>query len=92
MTTFFFALLISITDFGQQKNPDVGAPPNNVSRGQSDEAGISESPAGTSRKERQQYRNRAGSMGGAPNLGAGMSTGTGVKTKALKNPEIKNED
>lgn len=92
MKTLFIGLLFTLSAYAEQRNPDIGSPPNNVSRGQSDKAGISESPTGTTRKERQQYRERADSMGGAPNLGAGMATGTGVKTKSVKNPEIKNED
>lgn len=56
----------------------ISSPPNAVSRGQSESAGISESPTGTTRQEAQEYRTRSESMGGAPNAGGGMGTGTGA--------------
>lgn len=62
----------------EMENKKVGSPPNAVSRGQSESAGISDSPSGTSPKEAQEYRTRSESMGGAPNAGGGMGTGTGA--------------
>lgn len=57
---------------------DVGSPPNAVSRGQSESSGISESPSGVTPDEKEVQRTRNESMGGAPNVGAGMGTGTGA--------------
>lgn len=80
----FFAFLILIqslfvfAEATREKNTSVGAPPNAVSRGQSESSGISDSPTGTTNEEAKRYRTRAESMGGAPNVGGGMGTGTGA--------------
>lgn len=77
MKLLVFTLFLTSQVFGQS-NPKVASPPNAVSRGQSENAGISESPAGVTREEAQEQRARSESMGGAPNAGGGMGTQTGA--------------
>lgn len=72
------SLLFSQAFAQSTQNSKVGSPPNAVSRGQSENSGISDSPAGVTHEEAQEQRSRAESMGGAPNAGGGMGTGTGA--------------
>jgi len=78
MKFFILSIVVMNLAFASEQNPKVGSPPNAVSRGQSENAGISDSPSGLTKQERQQARKHAESMGGAPNMGAGMGTGTGA--------------
>jgi hypothetical protein len=79
MKFIFSFLLMSTVCFAQStQNKKVGSPPNAVSRGQSENSGISESPAGVTQEEVQEQRERSQSMGGAPNAGAGTATHTGA--------------
>lgn len=72
-------IFLSSVSFAQStQNQQVGTPPNAASRGQSENSVISESPAGLTQEEVQEQRERAESMGGAPNAGAGTGTGTGA--------------
>lgn len=77
LMSFLSTALFANTNLKENRKK-IGAPPNAVSRGQSESAGISESPSGTTKQEAQEYRNRSESMGGAPNAGGGMGTGTGA--------------
>ena len=76
---FFIAsiLLMNLAMAAEQK-PDVGSPTNAVSRGKTGTNEISDSPTGTTKQEQKAMRSRNESMGGAPNVGAGMGTGTGA--------------
>ena len=78
---FFFIIFLNFTfAHAVTKNTqsqDYGAPPNAVSRGQSENAGIGDSPTGTTKEEAKKMRSRSESMGGAPNAGVGTGTGTG---------------
>jgi hypothetical protein len=88
-------LILTTAHAQTNQNSNVGSPPNAVSHGQDESSGISESPAGTTKKEAQEHRNRASSMGGAPNVGAGMGTGTGAGSsvgKKIKTQESTNMD
>lgn len=79
MKLFSLFLLISFAAYGQStQNSEVGSPANAVSRGQSENSGVSDSPTGPTQKDLQEQRERAESMGGAPNAGGGMGTGTGA--------------
>lgn len=71
-------LLTTVSYAQSSQNKKVGSPPNAVSRGQSENSGISESPAGVTHEEIQEQRARSESMGGAPNAGAGTATQTGA--------------
>lgn len=55
--------------------------PNPVSAGSRENAGVSDGPLGPNEVEKEEVRNRAGSMGGAPNAGGGMGTGTGAGSR-----------
>ena len=78
----FLSLSLSATAQSTDTNrPEVGDPSSGVSRGTQPSAGISESPAGTTDKQEEEFKDRPASMGGAPNVGAGMGTGTGAGSK-----------
>jgi hypothetical protein len=62
-------------------NQNYGAPSNAASDGSSETSRINKSPAGTTKEEAQEYRERAESLGGAPNAGVGTGTGTGAGSK-----------
>ncbi|MFP5385531.1 MAG: hypothetical protein ACLGHN_05590 [Bacteriovoracia bacterium] len=74
-------LLFTVNLNAQTEIPEdakIGAPPNARSGGADASGGISDSPQGTTKRQAEEYRERAGSMGGAPNVGGGMGTGTGA--------------
>lgn len=73
------SLIFSTVAFGQAtKNKNVGAPANAVSRGSSENSGISDGPIGPDKEEAKNLKAKNESMGGAPNAGGGMATGTGA--------------
>lgn len=76
MKLLIVAMLVTTLSYAETYKPS--SPPNAVSRGQSENSGISESPAGGLEEEREEVRSRSESMGGAPNAGGGMGTGTGA--------------
>lgn len=82
ITLLFLCLFVTAAGWSaESKNPNVGAPSSGVSQGSDSSAGISESPAGTTEKQEEEFEDRPASMGGAPNVGAGMGTGTGAGSK-----------
>ncbi len=82
ITILFVSLSLSATAYtAESQNPDFGAPSSGVSRGSDSSAGISDGAVGTTEEQEEKFEERPASMGGAPNVGAGMGTGTGAGSK-----------
>lgn len=89
----FFPFLVLVFSLSlTAATEEVGAPSNAASKGADSSAGISESPAGTTEKQEEKFEARPASMGGAPNVGAGMGTGTGAGSKVGNDIEEGEED
>lgn len=70
--------LSSVTAETPMENESIGTPSNPVSQGADPKSGISDGPAGATEEQEETHEERPESMGGAPNVGAGMGTGTGA--------------
>jgi hypothetical protein len=89
MKIFFLSVLVMNIAIAAETNPKVGAPANAVSRGRTDSPVTESGAVGVTKQEQQAVRKRAESMGGAPEIGAGMGTGTGAGSTVGK--KIKTE-
>ena len=75
------SVLIFSMSLGAQEHKNkvpFSSSPNAASGGSRDNSGGSDGPLGPNEIEKEEARERASSMGGAPNVGAGMGTGTGA--------------
>lgn len=75
----FLSLLILLLAFSIQAKTPKNMTSENLDK--------EERPAETRRKQSQKFQERPSSMGGAPNIGAGMGTGTGAGSTVGKDVE-----
>ena len=89
----FFSISALAQNPNRQNKAPFGSPSNatSESRGSSN-SGLSDGALGLDEREKKQARQRARSMGGAPNMGAGMGTGTGAGSTIGPDIEIDEEE
>lgn len=89
---YIILVFITLTAFSAEnlknnnrKNTAPFAPSANpVSAGSRDNSGVSDGPLGPNEREEERVQEKAKSMGGAPNMGGGMGTGTGPAKTNIK--------
>lgn len=93
MKVLIFLLIFSLSSVIAEttmEDESLGTPSNPVSQGADTKSGISDGPVGPTEEQEEAHEERPESMGGAPNVGAGMGTGTGAGSTV--GPAIKDDE